>query len=57
MADEAVLIALVKQYANKYGITFNSKHLDDAEKKAQLIRLMQASIAGKRGPITNDDLR
>ena len=54
--DETVLVMLVQQYAGKYGITFSSKHLDDPEKKAQLISLIQESLAGKRGPVTDEDL-
>ena len=57
MVDETVLIALVQQYANQYGITFDSKHLDDEAKKAKLISLMQAALTGKRGAVTDDDLR
>ena len=56
MEDETVLIMLVQQYANKYGITFSSKYLDDADKKAQLISLIQESLAGKRGAVTDEDL-
>jgi len=54
--DETILIMLVQQYAGKFGITFSSKHLDDADKKAQLIVLIQEALAGKRGPVTDDDL-
>ena len=54
--DETILIMLVQQYANKYGITFSSKYLDDSEKKAQLVSLIQEALAGKRGPVTDDDL-
>jgi len=54
--DETILIMLVQQYAGKHGITFSSKHLDDPEKKAQLISLIQQSLAGERGPVTDDDL-
>ena len=56
MADETLLIALVQQYASKFGITFSSKHLDDLDKKAKLITLIQESLAGKRGPVTDEDL-
>ena len=35
MEDETVLVMLIQQYANQYGITFSSKHLDDPDKKAQ----------------------
>jgi len=54
--DESILIILVQQYANKFGITFSSKFLDDAEKKAKLIVLIQEALAGKRGAVTDDDL-
>jgi len=54
--DETVLVMIVQQYAGKYGITFSSKHLDDPDKKAKLIGLIQESLAGKRGPVTDDDL-
>jgi len=56
MEDETILIMLVQQYASKYGITFSSKHLDDPDKKAQLITLIQASLAGKHGVVTDEDL-
>jgi len=55
--DETILIMLVKQYADKYGITFSSKYLDDPDKKQQLISLIQEANAGKRGPVTDDDLQ
>jgi len=54
--DETVLVMLVQQYASKHGITFSSKYLDDADKKAQLISLIQESLAGKRGAVTDEDL-
>jgi hypothetical protein len=47
---------LVQQYANKYGITFSSSHLDDAGKKDKLIKLIQQALAGERGPVTDADL-
>ena len=56
MEDETVLVMLVQQYASKHGITFSSKHLDDPEKKKQLISLIQEALAGKRGPVTDHDL-
>jgi len=55
--DETILVALVQQYAAKYGITFSSKHLDDPDKKAKLISLIQQSISGQRGPISDEDLQ
>ena len=56
MEDETVLVMLVQQYAKQYGITFSSKHLDDPDKKAQLIALIQQSLAGERGAVTDEDL-
>ena len=56
MEDETILIMLVQQYAGKFGITFSSKHLDDPDKKAQLIGLIQEALADKRGAVTDDDL-
>ncbi|GAB4300054.1 MAG: hypothetical protein Kow0083_12150 [Methylophaga sp.] len=56
MEDEAILVMLVKQYADKFGITFSSSYLDDPEKKTRLIALIQEALAGKRGPVTNADL-
>lgn len=56
MEDETILIMLVQQYAGQFGITFSSKYLDDADKKAKLITLIQEALAGKRGPVTDDDL-
>ena len=54
--DETILIMLVQQYASKHGITFSSKYLDDPDTKTKLIGLIQESLAGKRGPVTDDDL-
>ena len=56
MEDEAILVMLIQQYSAKYGITFSSSLLDDPEKKNKLIKLVQECLAGKRGPITDDDL-
>ncbi|MFW5451569.1 MAG: hypothetical protein ACKE9I_08225 [Methylophagaceae bacterium] len=56
MEDETILIMLVQQYASKYGITFSSKFLDDSDKKTKLVDLIQQALAGKRGPVTDDDL-
>lgn len=56
MEDETILVMLVQQYAKQYGITFSSKHLDDPDKKKQLIALIQESLSGKRGAVTDEDL-
>lgn len=56
MEDEAILVTLVQQYASKFGITFSSQHLDDPDKKAKLISLIQQALAGERGAISDDDL-
>ena len=57
MEDEVILVMLVRQYADKFGITFSSKYLDDPDKKQRLIGLIQEAVAGKRGPVTDDDLQ
>ncbi len=57
MEDETILVMLVKQYADRFGITFSSKYLDDPDKKQLLITLIQEANAGKRGPVTDDDLQ
>jgi hypothetical protein len=54
--DEAILVMLVQQYADKFGITFSSTLLDDPEKKTKLISLIQEALSGKRGPVTDEDL-
>ena len=54
--DEAILVMLVQQYADKFGITFSSSLLDDPEKKTQLTSLIQEALSGKRGPVTDQDL-
>ncbi len=56
MEDETILVMLVKQYADKYGITFSSKYLDDPDKKQKLTTLIQEAVACKRGPVTDADL-
>ena len=56
MEDETILIMLVQQYANKFGITFSSKHLDDPASKTKLVSLLQQAMKGDRGPITDEDL-
>ena len=56
MEDEALFITLVQQYATQFGITFNSQHLDDEEKKSRLISLIQLALSGERGAITDQDL-
>lgn len=57
MEDETILVMLVKQYADKFGITFSSQFLDDPEKKQKLISLIQEALADKRGEVTDDDLQ
>lgn len=55
MEDETVLVMIIQQYAAKYGITFSSSLLDDPQKKDKLIKLIQECLAGKRGPVTDED--
>jgi hypothetical protein len=53
--DERVLIMLVQQYAAKFGITFNSSVMDNAENKQKAMLLMSQAIQGQRGPVTDED--
>ena len=55
MEDEAILVMLIQQYSAKYGITFSSSLLNDPENKNKLIKLIQECMAGKRGPVTDED--
>ena len=54
--DEMGLIMLIQQYSSKFGITFSSKLMEDAEKKAKLTQLMAEAISGKRGAISDEDV-
>lgn len=56
MEDDTIAIMLVQQYASKFGITFSSSLLEDDDKKSKLLSLLQEAIAGKRGPVTDEDL-
>lgn len=55
MDDERVLIMLVQQYAAKFGITFNSSVMGNAENKQKAMLLMSQAIQGQRGPVTDED--
>ncbi|CAG0962698.1 hypothetical protein MTYP_00818 [Methylophilaceae bacterium] len=54
--NEAGLMMLIQQYALKFGITFSSKLMDDPETKKKLAQLMAEAIAGRRGPVTDEDV-
>lgn len=54
--NEIGLIMLIQQYSMKFGMTFSSKLVDDAEKKAKLMQLMAEAISGKRGAISDEDV-
>jgi hypothetical protein len=54
--NEAGLLMLIQQYATKFGITFSSRLMDDPAHKAKLTQLMAEAIAGKRGPVTDEDV-
>lgn len=57
MSDEQGLIMLIQQYAGKFGITFSSSLMDDEQYKAKLLTLMVEAINGKRGPVTDEDVK
>lgn len=56
MEDESILIMLVQQYAAKFGITFSSRAMEHDETKQKAMQLMMEAIAGRRGPVTDEDL-
>ncbi len=56
MEDESTLIMLIQQYASRFGITFNSKAMEDEETKQKAMLLMMQAINGTRGPVTDEDL-
>lgn len=56
MDSESIVIMLIQQYAAKFGITFSSKAMEDEGTKQKAMQLMSEAIAGRRGPITDEDL-
>ncbi len=56
MEDESMLIMLIQQYSSRFGITFNSKAMDDEDTKQKAMLLMMQAIKGDRGPVTDEDL-
>ena len=56
MDSESIVIMLIQQYAAKFGITFSSKAMEDEATKQKAMQLMSEAIAGKRGPVTEEDL-
>ena len=56
MEDESSLIMLIQQYASRFGITFNSKAMENEETKQKAMLLMMQAINGTRGPVTDEDL-
>ncbi|NOT67716.1 MAG: hypothetical protein HOP04_05205 [Methylophilaceae bacterium] len=57
MEDESGLIMLIQHYASRFGITFDSKLMDDEVLKPKLIKLLGDAISGKRGAVTDEDVR
>lgn len=57
MEDQRILIMLVQQYAAKFGVTFSSSLMDDEHHRARLMLMMTEAINGKRGPVTDEDVR
>lgn len=56
MEDESSLIMLIQQYASRFGITFNSRAMENEETKQKAMLLMMQAINGMRGPVTDEDL-
>jgi hypothetical protein len=56
MEDESMLISIVQSYANRFGITFSSRVMDNEELKPKLMQMMMEALGGKRGPVTDEDL-
>lgn len=56
MEDESMLIMLIQQYSSKFGITFNSKVMENEDTKQKAMTLMMQAISGQRGPVTDEDL-
>lgn len=56
MEDESMMIMLIQQYASKFGITFNSKAMDNEETRLKAMQLMMQAINGSRGAVTDEDL-
>ncbi len=56
MEDESMLIGIVQSYANRFGITFSSRVMDNDELKPKLMQMMMEALSGKRGAITDEDL-
>jgi hypothetical protein len=56
MEDESGLIKLVQLYATRFGITFDSRLMDDETHKAKLIKLLGEAVSGKRGAVTDEDV-
>jgi len=56
MEDASMSIMLIQQYAAKFGITFNSRAMDDEETKEKAMSLMMLALSGQRGPVTDEDL-
>ena len=56
MEDEGMMIVLIQQYAAKFGITFNSKAMDDEQTRQRAYTLMMQALSGERGAVTDADL-
>lgn len=56
MEDESMLIMLIQQYAARFGITFNSRAMENADTRQRAMTLMMQAMSGRRGPVTDEDL-
>ena len=50
------LMMIIQQYAARFGITFNSRAMDDEATRQKAVMLMMEAINGKRGAVTDEDL-
>ncbi|MBU3735816.1 MAG: hypothetical protein FGM62_02455 [Methylobacterium sp.] len=56
MEDESMLIMLIQQYAARFGITFSSRAMENADTRQLAMTLMMQAMSGQRGPVTDADL-
>jgi hypothetical protein len=55
--DEMLLMMLIKRYNMQFGMTFSSDAVATEEGQTKVAKLMQEALAGKRGPVSDDDIK
>lgn len=55
--DEMLLMMLIKRYNMQFGMTFSSEAVSTEEGRTKVAKLMQDALAGKCGPVTDEDIR